>query len=50
MVHVTVVTNELNQIPNGVPPIAWVVITVDDQGIVEDVTYGFAAPTNMYNR
>ena len=30
-------TNEVNQIQNGVPPISWVLMTGDDQGIVEDV-------------
>ena len=45
----TVVTNEVNQTQNYVPPIAWVGMTGEDQGIVEDVTYGFSAPTNVEN-
>ena len=34
MVDATVVTNELNQIQNDVPPIAWVVVTGYYKGIV----------------
>ena len=45
----TVVTNEVNQIQNYAPPIAWVVMNGEDQVIVEYVTDGFAAPTNMEN-
>ena len=46
----TVVTNEVNQTQNYVPPIAWVVMTGEDQGIVEDIKDGFYATTNMDNR
>ena len=46
---VTVVTNKMNQIQNDVPPIVWVVMTLESKGIVEDVTDGFYAPTNMDN-
>ena len=49
IVDVIVVTNEVNQIQNDVPHMAWVVVTLEDQGIVEDVTDGFASPTNMEN-
>ena len=38
IVDATVVTYEGNQFKNDVPPIAWVVITVEHEGIVEDVT------------
>ena len=41
LVDSTVVTNEANQIQNDVPPIALVVMTGEDQFIVEDVTYDF---------
>ena len=44
-----VVTNEVNQIQNYVTHIARVMMTVEDQGIVEYVTDGFSAPTNMEN-
>ena len=40
----TVVTNEANQIKNDVPPIALVVMTGEDQGIVEDVIDDFLNP------
>ena len=43
-------TNEVNQIQNDVPLIAWVVMNGEDQEVVEDVTYGFAAPTNTDNQ
>ena len=46
-VDATVVTNGVNQIQNDVPPIACMGMTVEDQGIVEDVADGFSAPTNM---
>ena len=49
IVDETVVTNEANQIQNYVPHISWVLMTGEDQGIFEYVTYGFAAPTNMEN-
>ena len=42
-------TNKVNQIQNYVPPIAWVVMTGEDKGIVEYVTDGFDAPTNIDN-
>ena len=35
IVDMTVVTYKVNQIQNYVPPISWVVITGEDQGIVE---------------
>ena len=41
IVDTTVVTNEVNQIKNDVPPIALVVMTGEDQGIFEDVTDDF---------
>ena len=50
IVDAIVVTNEVNQIQNDVPYIAWVVITGYYQGIVEDVTDDFDAPTNMVNK
>ena len=37
----TFVTNEVNQIQNYVPPIAWEVMAGEDQGIVEYVKNGF---------
>ena len=46
---VTVVTNKVNQIQNNVPPIAWEMMNGEYQGVVEDVTDGFASPTNMEN-
>ena len=46
----TFVTNEENQIQNDVPPTAWVVITEEDQGIVEYITDGFSTPTNTDNQ
>ena len=49
IVYVIIVTNEMNQIQNYVPPIAWVVITREDQGVVEDVIDDFAAPNKMEN-
>ena len=49
LVDVNVVTNELNQTQNYVPPIAWMVMTGEYQVIAEDVTDGFSAPTNMEN-
>ena len=50
LVDATVVTNEVNKIQNYVPPIAWVLMTLEDQGSVEYVTDGFSSPTNMDNR
>ena len=50
IVGATVVNNEVNQIQNDVPPIALVVMNVDNQGIVEYVTDGFSEPTNMNNQ
>ena len=50
IVDVTVVTTEKNQIQDDVPPIVLVVMTREDQGIVEDVADGFFAPTNMDNQ
>ena len=49
IVDVTVVTNKVNKIQNDVPPIAWAMMTGDDQWVVEDVTYDFYSPTNMDN-
>ena len=43
----TVLTNEVNQIQNYVPHIAWVVMMGEDQGIDEGVTDGFSAPINI---
>ena len=37
----TDVTNRVNKIQNYVPPIAWLVMTGEYQGIVEVVTYVF---------
>ena len=42
-------TNKVNQIQNNVPPIAWDMMNGEYQGVVEDVTDGFASPTNMEN-
>ena len=49
IVDATVVTNEVNQIQNDVTPILWLVITVENQGIVEDVNDVFSEPTRMAN-
>ena len=49
ILDVTVVTSEDNNIQNDVPPIAWVMSTGEDKGIVEDITDDFAASTNMDN-
>ena len=46
----TVVANEVNQIQNDVPRIVWAVMTVEDQGIGEEVTDGFPTTTNMDNK
>ena len=50
IVYATFLTNEVNQIQNDVTPIAWLAMTGEDEGIVEDVTDGFDAPTNMDNQ
>ena len=50
IVNVTVVTNEVNQIQNDVPLIAWAVMNGEDHDIVEYFTDSFSAPTNMDNR
>ena len=42
-------TNKVIKIQNDFTSIARVVTTGEDQGIVEDVTYGFSAPTNVEN-
>ena len=39
--------NEVNQIQNYIPPITWAINIGEYQGVVEDVTGGFAAPINM---
>ena len=49
LVDATVETNEANQIQNYFPPIAWLFIIGQDQGIVEGVKYSFSAPTNTEN-
>ena len=48
-VYATVVTNELNQIQNHVPPIALVAIPVYNRIIVEDFTDVLSVPTNLDN-
>ena len=50
LVDATFVNNEVNKIQNDVPPIAQVVVTVEDQGIVEYVTDAYSVPTNMENQ
>ena len=47
--YATAVNNKANQIQNDAPPITWVEITGEYQGIVEDFTYSFAAINNMGN-
>ena len=49
IIDATVVTNKVDQIQNDVQPISWSVMTGEDQGVVEDVTYVFSATTNMDN-
>ena len=49
IVDANIVTNKVNQIINYVPPIAWLVIIGEDQGIFEYFTDDFDAPTNMEN-
>ena len=46
----TFITNEVNKIQKDVQPIAQLIMTGDNQGVVEDVTGGLSAPTNMHSR
>ena len=49
IVDANVVTNEVNQIQNDIPPIAWAVMNGEHYRIVEHFTDDFSAPTNMDN-
>ena len=48
-IDAAIMTNEANQIQNGVPHIVQVAVTGYDLGIVEDVAGGFSTPTKMEN-